>query len=235
MKHERVSRPAGPVSAHPAGPVSAPVLAVTLAAALAAGLLLAPAASAAGPRFEISPFAGYRIGGEWDSDSDGEGADIDDGNSWGVGFGLYRDERSYWELLYSRRSAGLETDDPALRAVDVTIEYFHFGGTLLFEQPQGFTTFVSLTAGLTRLEGSPGRYSSENEFSASLAGGLRFAFSEAVHATFGVRGYATLVDSNTGFLCVSDPPEGACLVTTSGNTFWELEAMAGLNFRFGGR
>jgi hypothetical protein len=215
MKHERVSRPAGPA------------LAAALAAAL---LLLSPATYAAGPRFEISPFAGYRLGGEWDSNSDGEGADIDDGNSWGVG-----DDRSFWELLYSRRSAGLDSPDPALRNVDVTIEYYHFGGTLLFEQPQGFTTFVSLTAGLTRLEGSPGRYSTENEFSASLAGGLRFAFSETVHATFGVRGYMTLVDSNTGFLCVSDPPEGTCLITTSGSTFWELEALAGLNFRFGGR
>lgn len=223
MKHECTSQLAGPVSA------------AVLAVALAAGLLLAPAAVADGPRFEISPFAGYRIGGEWDSDSDGEGADIDDGNSWGVGLGLYRDERSFWELLYSRRNAGLDTQDPALRSVDVTLEYIHFGGTLLFEQPQGFTSFISLTAGLTRLEGSPGRYSTENEFSASLAGGLRFAFSEAVHATFGVRSYVTLVDSNTGLVCVSDPPEGTCLLTSSGNTFWEIEAMAGLNFRFGGR
>jgi hypothetical protein len=207
-----------------------------LATALAAGLLLlAPAASADGPRFEISPFAGYRVSDDWESSSNDQSTVVDDGNSWGVGLSLYRDERSFWELLYSRRSAGLDTEDPALRGVDVDIEYFHFGGTLLFEQPQGFTTFVSLTAGLTRLEGSPGRYSSENEFSASLAGGLRFAFSEAVHATFGVRGYVTLVDSNTGLVCVSDPPEGICLLTSSGNTFWEIEAMAGLNFRFGGR
>ncbi len=224
MKHERVSRPAGPA------------LGAALAAALAAALLLlSPAAFAAGPRFEISPFAGYRISDDWESSSNEVSTEVDDGNSWGVSLGLYRDERSFWELLYSRRSAGLDTDNPALRGVDVDIEYFHFGGTLLFEQPQGFATFVSLTAGVTRLEGSPGRYSTENEFSASLAGGLRFAFSEAVHASFGVRAYWTLVDSNTGLVCVSDPPEGTCLITASGNSFWEIEALAGLNFRFGGR
>ena len=42
----------------------------------------------------------------------------------------------------------------------------------------------------------------------------------------------TLVDSDTGLVCVSDGGEAGCLLRASGSTFWEAEFTAGLAFRF---
>ena len=50
-------------------------------------------------------------------------------------------------------------------------------------------------------------------------------------ATLGVRGYVTLVDSDTAIFCVGSGDLN-CLVRTSGSTFFQGEAFLGLNFRF---
>jgi hypothetical protein len=73
------------------------------------------AAQDARPRFEISPFVGYRTGGEFEVD-DGNGetdsVDLDDDASFGVDLGLYRDGNSFYELLYSRQEAGVDSSVP---------------------------------------------------------------------------------------------------------------------------
>jgi opacity protein-like surface antigen len=188
-------------------------------------------AAAAEPRFDITPFAAYRISGEFRAGSE-QVTDPDDGNGWGLSAGLYRDPVSYYELLYSRRSADIGGDDPALRGADVRIEYLHFGGTLLFPQPRGEIGFVSGTLGLTRLEASEPGYDTENKFSVSFGGGVRFPLTSQLHATLGVRGYLTFADSDTGLVCVSDGGQASCLIRSSGSTFWEIEGLAGVSFRF---
>lgn len=194
------------------------------------------AALAAGPQMEITPWAGYRIGGEFKTDEEGSGAagrtDVKDGNGWGVDFGLYRDAQSYYQVFYARRDAGLQTVDESLRGTDVRIEYAHFGGTLLFPQPRGYTSYVSATVGLTRISARSGAYGSERKFSASLGGGVRFPVTENLHATFGARGYATFVSSESDLVCISDEGQAECLLRSSGRVVWEVEAQAGLTFRF---
>lgn len=184
---------------------------------------------------EITPFAGYRISGDLDVDSGAEtgtSGETEDGGSFGVSAGLYRDPEGFYELLYSRRNAGLETTDPDLQGAEVRIEYLHFGGTLLFPQPAGYDGFISATIGLTRLDARSGNFSSEQDFSASFGGGFRIPLTGNLVATLGLRGYMTLVDSDTGLVCVSSGGEGSCLLKSSGSTFWEAEATAGLTFRF---
>jgi len=183
------------------------------------------------PTFEVTPFAGYRLSGDLESAEDDVRADVDDGSSWGLELGLYRDALSYYQLIYSRRDAEIDVAPGGRRSPDVRIEYFHFGGTLLFPQPRGYIGFFSATLGITRLDARSSGYNSENEFSGSLGGGLRFPFSDQIHGTFGVRSYATFVDRDTGLVCVSDGG-GVCLVQSTGRLFWEIEGYAGLTFRF---
>lgn len=204
--------------------------AIIIACAVTAG-----GARAEGMRVEVSPFAGYRVGGELHGgldDNGGGSSDTKDGGSWGVSVGLYRDPAAFYEFLYSRRNTGFARPGPELRRANVRIEYLHFGGTLLFPQPPGYTGYVSATVGITRLDGRSGEFDSERKFSASIGGGFRFPLAANLQATIGARGYLTFVDSDTGLVCVSGAGEARCLLQSSGSTFWEVEAVAGLNFRF---
>jgi opacity protein-like surface antigen len=202
---------------------------------LASAVCGAPSvAHAAGPRFEVTPFGGYRTGGSFElpatESSPARDVDLDDGGSWGVDLGLYRDGSSFYELLYSTQSTSMDSSDPTLSRVDVQTDYYHFGGTLLFADEQWMVPYLSLTAGATRF--SADDYDSETKFSMSLGGGLRLPFSDHVAATLGVRGYLTFIDSNTNFLCVSGGEESGCLVRSSGSTYFQAEAQLGLTLRF---
>jgi hypothetical protein len=195
----------------------------------------APAARADGPRFEITPFAGYRFGGEIETPEtdteDAHSVDLNEGGGWGVDLGLYRDDSSFYELLYSSQSSDLDSKDPALRGIDVTTAYYHFGGTIFFAEQNWAVPYLSLTAGATRFD-ADGGFDSETKFSMSLGGGLRLPFTERFGALVGLRGYLTLVDSDTDFLCVSSGGAGTCLLKSSGDTFFQGEALVGVTFTF---
>jgi hypothetical protein len=190
-------------------------------------------ALAFGPSGEITPFAGYRIGGDFSNVEEGgtPRADVEDGASWGLDIGLYRDPESYYQILYSRREANLRGEEPALQGTDVSIEYLHFGGTLLFPQPRGYTSYFSFTVGLTRLDTDASGYGADHKFSASMGGGFRFPLAETIHATLGVRGYMTFVDRDSDLVCVSDGGAN-CLLRSSGRSVWEAEGIAGVTFLF---
>jgi hypothetical protein len=198
---------------------------------LAALTMFSAGALAEEPRFEVTPFAGYRLSGDLESAEDDVRADVDDSASWGVELGLYRDSLSYYQVLYSGRDAEIDVAAGGRSSPDVRIEYYHFGGTLLFPQPRGYIGFFSATIGVTRFDARSSGYDSDNEFSGSLGGGVRFPFSDRIHGTFGVRSYATFVDRDTGLVCVSDGG-GTCLIKSTGRLFWEIEGYAGLTFRF---
>jgi len=47
-----------------------------------------------------------------------------------------------------------------------------------------------------------------------------------------VRGYLTLIDSDTSLFCISDSQEAGCLLRSSGSTFFQAEGLLGLSVRF---
>jgi hypothetical protein len=191
-------------------------------------------ALAFGPSSEITPFLGYRVGGDFRTEGEAgtPRSDVDDGASWGVDIGLYRDAESYYQLLYSRREAKLRGGDPALQGTDLRIEYLHFGGTLLFPQPRGYTSYFSFTLGLASFDAKAGGYGAERKFSASMGGGFRFPLTGTLEATLGVRGYMTLFDRDSDIVCISGDGGAGCLLRTSGRSVWEAEGVAGLAFLF---
>jgi hypothetical protein len=203
--------------------------------ALALGGALAPAARAADkPSVDITPYLGYRMGGQFDVDNPQAGssssADLQDSSSWGVDFGIYRDATSFYEFLYSQQSTNLDTDDPSLKRVDVKTEYYQLGGTLLYPQDTWFVPYFSLTAGATRFDAQKG--GSETKFSGSLGGGLRIPFNENFSMTLGLRGYLTAVSSDSQFFCAGGGGSATCLLKASGSTLFQGEALIGLSASF---
>jgi hypothetical protein len=186
-------------------------------------------------RAEITPFVGYRMSGSFDVErSDGTGTqsvDVEDSSAWGIDVGIYATPDAFYEFLYSTQTTNLDSRDPAIAGVDVTTEYYQFGGTAFFPADQWPVPYLSLTIGATRYSADQG-YGSDTKFSGSLGGGLRLPFNENVAATLGVRGYLTLIESDTSIFCKSDSEGGGCLVRSSGSTFFQAEALLGLTVRF---
>lgn len=213
------------------------LLSWTFATAVVALMALAPAARAAdAPRAEVTPYIGYRMGGQFDLASPPSGVsksvDLKDSSSWGLDFGIYRDENSFYEILYSQQSAGLKTDDPSLKGADVKTEYWQVGGTLLYPMETWFVPYLSLTIGATRFDVTGAGGGSETKFSGTLGGGFRFPFSQNFGALVGARGYLTAVSSDTDFFCSSNGGTGSCLFRTTGSTFFQGEVLLGLTARF---
>jgi len=203
--------------------------------ALLALLAAVPVARADGVFAEITPFAGYRTGGGFDVESqDGtssQGVDVEDSSSWGIDVGIYATPDAFYEFLYSTQTTNLDSRNAAVSGVDVTTEYLQFGGTAFFPAEQWPVPYLSLTIGATRYSADQG-YGSDTKFSGSLGGGLRLPFNDNIAATLGVRGYLTLIESDTSIFCKSDSEGGGCLVRSSGSTFFQAEAMLGLTVRF---
>jgi opacity protein-like surface antigen len=192
------------------------------------------AALAESPTFEIMPHVGYRLGGGFERPATltepARDIDLDESSSWGLGLGLYRDPNSFYELLYSTQETSFNTNDPNLSRIDVSVDYLHFGGTLLFADENWLVPYLSLTAGATRFDADG--YDSETKFSASLGGGMRLPFTDNFSATLGLRGYLTFIDSNTSVFCVSGNEESGCLLRSSGSTLFQTEAQLGFALRF---
>jgi hypothetical protein len=185
------------------------------------------------PRFEVTPFVGYRTGDDFDvEDPDGveSSADVDDAASFGLGFGIYRDRTSFYEFLYSRKEGDLDFKVATAPDADLTTEYYHFGGTLLFPDDGYVVPWLSLTVGATRLAAS-GPYDSETRFSTSLGGGLRLPFTDNLSANLGVRGYLTLLDSESDIFCIGNGDLN-CAIRSTGSTYVEFEASLGLSVVF---
>jgi hypothetical protein len=205
---------------------------------LATPVLLGAAlpARADAPRFELTPFVGGRMGGSFDVVSPDEtesSVDLGSGASFGLEVGMYRDRQSYYQLLYSTQQADIDSNDPLLNGIELRIDYLQFGGTAFFPQDSDhYVPYLSLTLGATFMQPDDDDYDSETKFSGSIGGGFRFPLSENFAMNLGVRGYLTLLDSDTRLFCSSDAEGAQCLVRSSGSTFFQAEALLGLTFRF---
>lgn len=207
------------------------VIVLLVVVAAAAACMPGPAEAAA-PRFQVSGFGAYRVGGDFEAgEADAQrSAELEEGGGWGLGLGLYRDASSWYEFLYSRQSTGFKKPGAVAGSPDVTTEYFHLGGSLLFDPASYLDSWLSLTVGVTRFKADG--FSAESEFSASLGTGLSVPVGERAAVLLGVRGYLTFVDQDTRFFCSSIDGSGSCLLSSSGSTVFQAEASLGLRVDF---
>ena len=211
-----------------------------LAGALALAPGLAPAQSTDErewrPRFELTPYAGYRIGGEFEDAEDGTAFEIHEGQAEGLIFNIHTAAgNTQWELLYAHQSTEVETQpafaEGALLAIDA--DYWHFGGTYLFDMPSpGVQPFLAMTAGITRFDPAVSGIEAENYFSGSLGGGVQLRSDRRVGVRLEGRAFGTLVDSEGGLFCYSGPSAAGCALAVDGDALFQWELKAGVVFRF---
>ncbi|MCK7551285.1 hypothetical protein [Marinobacter goseongensis] len=184
---------------------------------------------------ELTPFAGYRMGGEFDvnnrTDDEDRRVDLEDTVSQGLLLNVDLSEPGKQLELYlgrqettARSSEGLLT--PTRTSVDLTITQLQFGG-LYF--PGGTTTggFVSGVAGVTRLDPKPSGLDTHHRASLSLGGGYKWPLNDHLRLRLDLRGLYTVLDSGGAVFC-----SGGCNVRFESNGFFQVEASAGLAVRF---
>lgn len=163
-------------------------------------LLLLPALAFAQPsEFEITPFAGYRLGGEFDAEDEdffdsGLDAEIEESSIFGVILGIPLSPNWKLELSATRQESAFIIDEgllsPTVELGDVTLSHYHAGFAYDWGLGQ-VRPFVLGSVGLARIEPDFPELNAENRLSASLGGGAKVFFSPNVGLRLEGRGYWT--------------------------------------------
>jgi len=191
--------------------------------------------SAFAANIEITPFAGYTMGGEFTDAVTGKSLSFDDTSSYGIMVDfkqpLDQEGREPWiELYYSRQQTKLRSDQGAFVGTplfDVNIEYFHIGGT--YGPSTGkVKPFVVGTFGATHMTPKGEGLHAETKFSLSLGGGVRLYLTERVGIRLDARWFGTLFNGSGSAFCSG----GACLINVQGDVLSQYTANAGVVLAF---
>jgi hypothetical protein len=187
------------------------------------------------PRYELTAYAAYRIGGEFPEEEPGTDAfELEESDAQGIIFNARAKEpNTQWEALYVRQDTQLDTL-PSFSGggpLDIDVEYYHFGGTYVFES-ESVLPFIALTAGLARFEPGPSEIDAENYFSGSFGAGLQIRPMQHVGVRLEARVFVSLVNSDGALFCRTGPEANVCAIRIDGETLWQWEARAGVVYRF---
>lgn len=184
-------------------------------------------------KFELTPFAGYRLGGRFDEKDGDSRVELNDSSAQGIMLNIKANPNGQYELLYARQSTDADTEgffvgDPT---IDLDVEYFQFGGTYLFDG-ENTRPFIALTVGVSHFDPQLLGTGSESFFSASFGGGVQLNATKRLGVRLEARVFTTFVDDDSNIFCVGGGGGGACLIEVDARMLTQWEARAGLVFRF---
>ena len=206
---------------------------------LAAAVLLGAVPAAAQPygppggSIQVSAFAAYRFGGEFDSvDFDDDVFDlidveVDDGGAYGVALDARLSGGLFLELWVSRQETDLVENEgiflPTEALFDLTVDYYHAG--LLYEWLPGQAhPFFAVSVGATRFQPDAPGLDDLLRPSFSLGGGVKVMFSENVGLRLEGRLISTLVEEDDDEFC----DRRVCYDFDEDIYFYQGEARAGV-------
>ncbi len=184
--------------------------------------------------WEVTPFIGYRMGGDFDLDGSASASKVDlhDHGSFGLAVNLFPGDKSEsYELFYSRQEASVAKNSP-IAPFDLNVEYLHLGGTLNVNDELPVRPYIVGGLGLTRFSPQSGNGGDDSRFSLSLGGGLKLPVTQHFGVRLEARGFVTFVNSESAFFCASGSQGGACAIRVKGNAFIQYELLAGAAFAF---
>jgi hypothetical protein len=197
------------------------------AVCLAGWLLVSAAAAHAQALFEVSPFYGYRWGGELET-AGGQTLGLEAGRAYGLALDYTPNQEAdlKFELLWSRQDSAVDLSSVGgLSHVRVSVDEFQIGGVLEGSQGRlhGYVTGL-IGASLFGPEG----LDSEVRFSLSIGGGVKFFLMRNLALRADLRGYCTVVESDSAFISSG----GVTVVRFSGNSLWQGEVSGGITLAF---
>lgn len=185
-------------------------------------------------RFQLTPFAGYRLGGTFEDSETEVEYELDDSPSFGLILNFPSKGNTEWEIYYSKQSTEVDVAGfvPGENALDMDVEYLQVGGTYLFEQSQNAAPYFVATAGVTKMDPGAANTKSDTFFSVGVGGGWKYFPASRVGLRLDGRFIGTFVDSNSRIFCQSGAAGGECAVSTSGKLLYQFELQGGVVFRF---
>ena len=176
----------------------------------------------------ITPYLGYRVGGDFTDISSGIELELAESESYGLIIGKDNGTNNQTEFIYSVQPTKLTASGAVISPlVDVDVENFLFAGKKILNKESG--TFMSGMIGATRFDPSSSSLSSETRFALGIGGGVDHRISDNLGFRFEGRGIATFLDSDGAIFCDST---GGCLIFTESTVLWQFEVVAGITFRF---
>ena len=215
-------------------PVPAPTMPLLRHLLLSAAILLStglfPGEAGAEWGLEITPYAGYTVGGTFQDNTTGADLDVKEGGSFGLVLGLPDTPETQYELFYgfqrTQVAGGGTLGGNTL--FDLDIHYLHVGGTYIFPGEK-VRPFISGGLGATHFVPGGSGMDPKTYFSASLGGGAKIPISGHVGLRFEARGFLTILPDSTEIFCVSSGG-AACTVRVQGDALGQLLLMAGITF-----
>jgi opacity protein-like surface antigen len=181
--------------------------------------------------FEISPFAGYRVGGKFTDTTTNESLSLDAHTSFALALDARAYEGGQYEFFYSRQDTSLSSS--TLAPTGLKVEYLHIGGTVTLDESQPrVQPYLAGGLGATLLVPDAPGSRQDTAFSMSLALGLRIPLSRHFQLRLEGRGYLTLLNADTAIFCRSDQNGGLCQIRASGSTFLQFDFLAGASLMF---
>jgi len=183
-------------------------------------------------RFALTPYGGYRFGGEFRQIDTDAVAELDESASFGLIFSGRESSNTNWEVMYTNQSTSVDTTEvPGVGpSTDLDIRFLQLGGTYEFDGNVA-RPYVAATFGGARFE--PDGLDDDTFWAFTFGTGLHFRPTERIGIRLEARAWATVLDSDSKLLCVSAPPAGAgCGFSIEGDVMWQIETFAGVTFRF---
>jgi opacity protein-like surface antigen len=174
----------------------------------------------------ISPFYGYRFGGEVKNFDTGTSYSFEDAPAYGV-FLDYAPTDFYgrYELLWSHQDSSLNfLGDNGLGKVDVTIDVIQVGGVLEFGQDR-LRGYISGHLGATHFSSDGG---DDTRFSWGIGGGVKAFLTKNFYLRADLRGFCTITQAEGSFFFSN----GVSVASFTGSTFWQGQASAGVGITF---
>ncbi len=187
-----------------------------------------PAMSLDATSMTLTPFVGFRTGGDFEEAASGADLEIEDSETFGLIFGWDKPQGQF-EISYSHQSSEFEGSgrvaDSSL--VDVDIDNFLVGGKLIMNRDSG--AYLTFMLGLTELDIDSDALDSEILPALGFGGGVDRRLTDRLGFRLGFRGIASILDSDEDDLCKSSDN---CPILADSNTLLQWDLFAGLNFRF---
>jgi hypothetical protein len=194
--------------------------------------LLLPAAvnaqeKAAVDQIRITPFIGYRVGGEFEDAISGTTLDLKEDQSYGLIFSKGAEDAL--EFSISRQPTKLEAsgDVSSTDLFDVDVFNYMLAGKKILNRETG--GFVSGLVGVTHFDPREAGLSSETRFALGVGGGIDYPIAKNFSFRLEGRGIGTFLDSSGGIFCSSSR---GCAMYADSNLLLQFEIISGLTFRF---
>jgi len=190
------------------------------------------AASTQDRSFQMTPFYGYRFGGDISNVEDADSAQVAEGSCYGIMLDWEVEKDAFVELRYSLQRTQLQARGTPFGAgladvTDIDVEHYFLGGTYEWENETQFRPFVSGDLGVVRF--CPSGSGSETRFAFALGGGVKIPMAKHAGLRFDGRWVLNRLSGETEIYCSST---GQCLVVGDVTFFSQVELSAGLMFKF---